>query len=405
MPDEYMDVFLSEEDFMLRDTLRDFVNKEIVPVRQQIDDDKDHVIVNGIIKKLIGMGLQRAAFPEEYGGLGAGSAVTLAMIHEELGRGDAGIGTAFTVTGWCWQAALVAQNKAVMDRFAAEFCGDDLKMGCFAMTEPTAGCDIENITMRGTKIRTKAVLDGDEWVINGAKMWASNSGVADLYCVVCTTDPNLGDDGIAMIYVPKDAKGVSFGKNENKAGMAADKNHPMFLENVRVPKEWRAGGPGVDADLLHNNLVAGRIMTAATATGQAQAVFDTVLKYTEERVVGNKPIRQHSVAANILADMAIGIETSRLAYLSAAWMYDHPERYAPRTSHFMLSRGSIAKMHACDVAVSVCNRAMELMGSYGYVREYDVEKYWRDSKIVQLWEGGAQLGRFDVCRGYYDLTI
>ena len=211
------------------------------------------------------------------------------------------------------------------------------------MTEPTAGCDIENITMRGTKIRTKAVLDGDEWVINGAKMWASNSGVADLYCVVCTTDPNLGDDGIAMIYVPKDAKGVSFGKNENKAGMAADKNHPMFLENVRVPKEWRAGGPGVDADLLHNNLVAGRIMTAATATGQAQAVFDTVLKYTEERVVGNKPIRQHSVAANILADMAIGIETSRLAYLSAAWMYDHPERYAPRTSHFMLSRGSVAR--------------------------------------------------------------
>ena len=124
--------------------------------------------------------------------------------------------------------------------------------GCFAMTEPGGahgggGCDIENLDLHGTKIRTKARLEGNEWVINGQKMWASNEGVADLYCVVCTTDPNLGDEGVALIYVPKDTKGITFGKNENKAGMAGDKNHPMFLENVRVPKEWRAAGPGVDA--------------------------------------------------------------------------------------------------------------------------------------------------------------
>jgi len=331
-------------------------------------------------------------------------------LHEELGRGDSGICTARTVTGWAWIPALAANNKAVLDRFAPEFCGPKLRMGCFAMTEPGGthgggGCDIENVNLHGRKIRTRAKLEGNEWVINGQKMWASNSGVAHLYCVTCTTDPEKGDEGIALIYVPVDAKGISFGKNENKAGMQGDKNHPMFLENVRVPKEWRAAGPGVDADLLHNNLIVGRIVTAGMAVGQAQGAFETVLKYTGDRIVADKPIRQHSIAAGMLADMAIGIETARWSYLAAAWMYDHPEKYGPPISNFILSRGSIAKMHACDVAVSVTNKAMELMGSFGYVRDYDVEKYWRDCKMIQLWEGGAQLGRLDVCRGYYDLNL
>jgi alkylation response protein AidB-like acyl-CoA dehydrogenase len=130
-----------------------------------------------------------------------------------------------------------------------------------------------------------------------------------------------------------------------------------------------------------------------------------VLKYTGERIVADKPIRDHSIAAGMLADMAIGIDTARNAYLMAAYMVDHPETYGPPVSDFILSKASIAKVHAAEVAVMVTNKAMELMGSYGYVRDYNVEKYWRDCKIVQLWEGGAQLGRFDVCRGYYDCKL
>jgi len=410
MPDKYLDVFLTKEDFMMRDMIRSFVDKEIMPVRQQIDDDKDHIIVNRILQGLTDLGIQKSSFPPEYGGMGAHSVVSAAILHEELGRGDSGICTARTVTGWAWIPALAANNKSVLDRFAPDFCGSKLRMGCFAMTEPGGthgggGCDIENVNLHGRKIRTRAKLEGNEWVINGQKMWASNSGVADLYCVVCTTDPELGDEGVALIYVPADAKGVSFGKNEKKAGMQGDKNHPMFLENVRVPKEWRAAAPRVDADLLHNNLIVGRIVTAGMAVGQAQGAFETVLKYTGDRIVADKPIRQHSIAAGMLADMAIGIETARWSYLAVAWMYDHPEKYGPPISNFILSRGSIAKMHACDVAVSVTNKAMELMGSFGYVRDYDVEKYWRDCKMIQLWEGGAQLGRLDVCRGYYDLNL
>jgi alkylation response protein AidB-like acyl-CoA dehydrogenase len=283
-------------------------------------------------------------------------------------------------------------------------------LGCFAMTEPGGahgggGCDIENRSLHGKKIRTIAKLEGDEWVINGQKMWTSNSGVADLYCVLCTTDPNLAEEGIAMIYVPATAKGLSFGKWEKKAGMEADVNSAMYLDNVRVPKAFRAAGPGKDAELLEFNVTLARVLTGASGLGNAQAVFETVLKYTGERIVANKPIRDHSIAAGMLADMAIGIETARTYYLMAAYMLDHPEKYGPPTSKSMLSRASIAKVYAAEVTVMVTNKAMELMGSYGYVRDYNVEKYWRDSKIVQLWEGGAQLGRFDVCRGYYDCNL
>ena len=411
MPDhQYLDVFLKEEDLMAKDMLRGFVEKEIMPLRQKIDDDKEHKIVGKILQRLTDIGIQKGAFPKEYGGGGANSIVSAAIMHEELARGDSGIATSATVTTWAFLPAIIAGNKAVLDHFAPMFCGPDLKMGCFAMTEPGGphgggGCDIENPTLHGKKIRTLARLEGNEWVINGQKAWASNSGVSDAYCVLCTTDPEAGDEGVALIYVPAPTTGLSFGKLENKAGMQGDKNCMMYLENVRVPKEFRATGPGNDAQLLHNNVLLARILTGALAVGNAQGAFETVLKYTGERIVADRPIRQHSICAGILADMAIGIETARTYYLAVAYMYDHPETYGPPVSDFMLSRASIAKVYAADVAVMVTNKAMELMGSYGYVRDYDVEKYWRDCKIIQLWEGGAQVGRFDVCRGYYDCNL
>lgn len=402
--------FIMEEHRMVADTYRKFVDREIMPVRHLIDDDKDHILIKKILQAMTDIGHQKAAFPEEYGGANMTSMLPATIMHEELGRGDSGIGTAATVSTWAFMPALNAGNKSVLDRFAPDFCGTDLKMGCFAMTEPGGshgggGCDIENPTLKGKKIRTIAKLDGDEWVINGQKMWASNAGGADIYCVLCTTDPDLGDEGIALIYVPADTKGLSFGKDENKAGMQGDRNCAMYLDDVRVPKEWRAAGPCVDAMLLHGNVVAARINTGALAVGNAQGAFETVLKFTEDRIVADRPVRQHSICAGMLADMAIGIETARAYYLNAAYMFDHPEIYGPPYENNMLSRASIAKVHAADVAVMVTNKAMELMGSYGYVREYNVEKYWRDCKIIQMWEGGGQLGRFDVCRGYYDCQL
>jgi alkylation response protein AidB-like acyl-CoA dehydrogenase len=250
---------------------------------------------------------------------------------------------------------------------------------------------------------TRAVLDGDEWVINGTKRFPSNAGVADIYCVVCQTDPDLGEEGIALIYVPSPWEGLSFGKFENKAGMQADRNCDMYFDNVRVPRRYRAAGPGIDARLMKRNLTLGRVASAAMAVGNSQGAFECVLEYTGSRVVEGRPIRQHSMCAGMLADMAVGIETARAYYLQTAYMLDRPEVYGDPASDAMLSRASLAKVYASDVAIMVTNRAMELMGSYGYMREFDVEKYWRDCKEIQLWLGGAQLARLDVARGYYEL--
>jgi len=404
----YFDVLMPEGDKLVQEMLRAFVDNEIMPVRQQLDYDSEHKLVDKIRQGLTGIGIQRGMFPEKYGGMGMASMITAWILFEELARGDAGISISTGCTPWCFQPAILASNEAVLDRFAPQFCDDELQTGCFAVTEPASGCDIENPEMHGRTIKTIAKLDGDEWVINGNKCLASNSGISQAYCVVCTTDPNLGDEGIALMYVPYPVEGMSFGKFEDKAGMRADRNCDIFLDNVRVPKEYRAAGPGRDADLFKLNVITGRGGAAGFALGPAQGAFEKVLEYTTGRIVAGKPIREHSVCACMLADMAIGIETARAYYMNLAYMLDESKiantigskGFEPQLANFFLSRASLAKVYADDVAVMVTNKAMELMGSYGYLHDYDVEKYWRDSKECQLYEGGAQLGRLDIIRNY-----
>ncbi len=396
---------LTEKDRLIQQAVRAFVDREIMPVRQQLDDDKDHILIDRISEKLKDIGFQRGIVPERYGGLPQRSAVGTCVLMEEIARGDVGLAVSLGCTGWFIMPAILANNEAVLREVAAVFSGDELRRGCFAMTEPEAGCDVENPALHGKSISTRAILDGDEWVLNGSKRFPSNAGISAYYCVVCTTDPNLGDEGIALIYVPHPSEGLSFGKFENKAGMQADRNCDIYLDNVRVPKKNRAAGPGEDAKLLQINLTVGRLGSGAMAVGAAQGAFETVLEYTKNRIVAGKPIREHSICAGMLADMVIGIETARTYYLTAAYMFDRPEIYGPRESPDHLSRASIAKVYGTEVAIMVTNKAMELMGSYGYMREYGVEKYWRDCKEIQLWEGGAQLGRFDVVRGYYDFQM
>lgn len=405
---KYLDVLIPEEAAFMQQALHAFVDNEIMPVRQKIDYDDEHRLVDKIRQGLTDLGIQKAMFPEKYGGMGITSMVLSFIAFEEIARGDVAIAISTGCTPWCFAPAILASNEAVLDRFAPQFCGDELQTGCFAMTEPASGCDIENPEMHGRTIKTIAKLDGDEWVINGNKCLASNSGVSQAYCVVCTTDPNLGDEGIALMYVPYPIEGMSFGKFEDKAGMRADRNCDVFLDNVRVPREYRVAGPGKDAELFTFNVIMGRGGAAGFSIGAAQGAFEKVLEYTTDRIVAGKPIREHSVCACILADMVIGIETARAYYMNLAYMIDESrivdtigsKGLDPQLASFFLSRASLAKVYADDVAVMVTNKAMELMGSYGYLHDYDVEKYWRDSKECQLYEGGAQLGRLDIIRNY-----
>ena len=399
----FMKELLSDMDRMFVQMVREFVDKEIMPIRREIDPDtrQNYKLISELHKKMVAMGWQKAAFPVEYGGMNITALLPFCLAVEEFVRGEGGAICAPGGGTWALRPAMIAGNKAVLDEFAPKFCGEDVYIGCFAITEPAGGCNIENIDMRGRGIATRATLDGDEWVINGPKMWCTNSGIADVYNVVCTTDPALGDEGIAMIYVPSPIEGLTFGKFEDKAGFRGSRECAFWFDNVRVPKTWRAAGPGRDAELFHENLTFARAFSAAWGVGVAQGAFEEVLAFTKDRLAAGKPIRQHTVCANMLADMAIGIQVGRDAYVNAAYQFDHPETYGPTHSNYILARCSLAKMYCCDMGVMVTNRAMELMGSYGYVTDHNVEKYWRDIKIVQLWEGGAQLGRLDVARGYY----
>lgn len=399
---------MTEEDEILRDAVRGFVDGVIMPIRQQVDaDEREHKLIEQIMKQiLVDFGAQRMMFPEKYGGLGITSFQSLYWAAEELARGDSGMCVAALVTAWPVIPILYEpyRREDLLAEFARIFCSKEHHFGSFAMTEPQGGCDIENIeTMKGRTIRTTATLEGDEWIINGEKQWPSNSGIASLYLTVCSTDPDLGEDGIALIYVPAPTKGLDFEDFEVKAGMAADRNCTIHFDNVRVPKRYRVAGPGDDANLLREMIITGNIGSAGISIGPAQNTFEIVTKYASEKVVAGKPIKEHSINAGILADMAIAIETARTYALSVARMFDHPEIYGPRWSSEMIAKSRIAKVYAADVGIRVTDEAQRLMGSNGYSRPYDVEKHWRDVKITQQWLGGSIQGRLDIARYYCKL--
>jgi len=398
---EYFPLLVDEAGKMITDVIRDFVDREIMPLRDKIDDDVDHILINEILIKMAALGVFNVDLPEGEAQVAGPSLPNACAVIEEFARGDAGIGLVAGISSWAMAGALYGRNQEVVDLYHRMQQAKQPTFACFAMTEPASGCDVENLPeMHGRTVKTRAVRDGDEWVINGAKRFPSNAGISSLYCVVCQTDPELGEEGIALIYVPEDAEGLRFGKFEINAGLQSDRNCDIFFDDVRVPLSYRAAGPGEDAVILGRNVSLGRVVSAAAAVGCARGALEECLKYTGERMVGGKVIREHSIAAGILADAITGIETARAYYLQVAYMLSHPEEFGDMHSAAMISHASAAKNHACDMANAVIGKMMELMGSYGYIRDYHVEKYWRDVKEIQLWLGGHQLGQFDIVRRY-----
>jgi len=390
----------ADDEVSMLQSVRKFVDNDIMPARERLDED--HAAFEEIYGRLVKLGIQRRGFSPKFGGLGIRSATFVCALTEEISRGDRGISLHALIVPWCMAAALGGRNTTVMEKFIPMFCEDVPRCGCLAITEPAGGCNIEDAAEGGLTLRTTARLDGDEWVINGEKMWPSGASVADVYCVVCTTDPTLKEEGLALIYVPKDAPGLSFGEPEKKMGMrVTDVNAAIHFDNVRVPRDYRAGGPGLDWKLFRNNIAWGRLTSAPMALGNAQAVLEAVIEHTATRAYGGKPVRNHSLQAAMIGDMAIAIESARAFYMSVAAMFNDRERFGDPGDDFLMGRASAAKVYACDATEMVCNRAMELMGAYGYSPSYHVEKYLRDSKIIQLWLGGAQLARLDVAQSYY----
>ena len=398
----------TDSDMEIVKAVREFVDGEIMPHRQDLEGGwhRDERLALDTIEKiqqgLVDIGVQRATWPEEFGGLGV-SEVVAEMISEEIARGDVGIGTHQGIIRWVMAAAVLAGRSDLIKEYVPLICDDKPHGCCMALTEPSGGANTEDPAQHGRTIETIAELDGDEWVINGHKIWPSGASVADiLYLVICTTDPKKGDEGIALIYVPPDASGMTFSKPFQKMGMCySDINTEIYFDHVRVPKKNRVSGPGQDGVIMHDLVAGGRLGNCNGAIGTAQACFDIVLDWTKNREIAGRPVRNRSLHASILGEMAQKIDSARAYTYQVATMV-RSGLYGRLGEPFLLSKCSGAKEYACEVALWSANKAMELMGSYGYSADYPIEKYLRDIKIFQLWLGGPQRAILDTALGYYD---
>jgi len=392
---------LSKEEIQIRDSIREFTKKEIIPRTKELE--ADYGLVEEVHQKLVDMKVQSDGYPAEYGG-GDGSNTTFAIIAEELAKGDAGIAlTAGINMGIILKPAMVVKNKAVMDKFIPAFCSGKLAYACISMTDEAGGADSENPLLAGAGITTTAKLEGDEYVINGSKAWPTHAGIAECYLTVCTTDPNAGDEGVALIYVPKDTPGLTFGEPEKKMLCKTSINGAVYYDNVRVPKELRLAGPGMDANIYHFFESGTGWHSSAIALGIAERAFEIVLDYTGTRMGGFKPVRQHSMVAGILADMAIGIEMMRASVYNLSCMLDHLDIYGPPWTPQFISKAAATRVFAGDKAVEIANKGAELLGSMAISEDFPYEKCLRDAKVTQLWLGGQQICRYRVMRGHYDL--
>ena len=392
---------LTDEDRQIRELIRDFTNNEIIPNTKRLETDYE--FVESVHQKLVDIGIQAAGYPSAYGG-GDGSSTALGIICEELARGDGGISLSTGINwGLILKPAVVAENKFVMDKFIPAFCSGKVAYACLSMTDEAGGADSENPLLKGAGIKTTAKLEGDEYVINGNKSWPTHGGIAECYLTICTTDTSAGDGGVALIYVPKDTPGLTFGKPEKKMLFKTSINASVHYDNVRVPKEYRLVGPGMDAHFYHFISAGTGWHSATMALGIAERAFDIVLEYTGNRMGGFKPVRQHSIVAGILADMAIGIDMMRASIYNLSHMLDHLDTYGPPWTPEFISKATAVRVFAGDTALKIINKGAELLGSMAISEDFPYEKCLRDIKITQLWLGGQQISRYRIARGYYDL--
>ncbi|MBS3809196.1 MAG: acyl-CoA/acyl-ACP dehydrogenase, partial [Desulfobacterales bacterium] len=360
----------TDEDIQMVQAVREYVDKEIMPHRQDLEGGwhRDHQLAQSTFQRihqgLVDIGVQKAAWPESLGGFGVRGSVYNMMI-EEISRGDAGVGTHLSIINWALSPLVMARRTDLLHEFVPRICDDKPHGCCMAITEPSGGTNTEDPTQHGRTIQTIAESDGENWIINGHKIWPSGASVADIaYCVVCTTDPEAGDEGVALIYVPPDTRGMSFGRPFEKMGMCyTDVNTEIYFENVKVPKNYRVAGPGQDAKLLHDVVGLGRLGTCSMALGPAQACFEIVLEWTRNREIAGRPVRSRSLHASVLGEMAQKIESAR-AYAMQVGKMVGSGKFGRAGDPHLLSKSSAAKAYTCDIALWVAHKAMELMGSF-----------------------------------------
>ncbi len=372
---------LSEEQKQFQELAHTFAENEIRPVAPQYDEAEEFPWE--VIKKGNELGLMTYAFPEEYGGAGATNAMTAVVITEELAWGCAGIATAMGGTGLCATPIMVAGNPAQKAKYLTRLAdAKKLALGAYAITEPNAGSDVASM-----KTTAKKVSGG--YVLNGTKQFITNGGLADVYVIFATVDLAQRADGICAFIVEKDM-GVQSVKKEKKMGIRASHTAQIHLEDVFVPEENRLGEEGEGFLIAMRTFEHTRPDVAAMAVGVARAAFEYATDYAQQREQFGKPIARLQAIGFMLADMATEIDAARLLTWRSAWMLDQG---LP-----VNKEASMAKRFAADTAMKVTTDAVQILGGVGYMRDYPVEKWMRDAKIMQIYEGTSQVQRVVISR-------
>ncbi|RMH82653.1 acyl-CoA dehydrogenase [Pseudomonas sp. AOB-7] len=374
------DIDLTEDQRMIRDMARDFARSEVAPHAQAWE--KAGWLDDTVVTQMGELGLLGMVVPEQWGGSYT-DYVAYALAVEEISAGDGALGALMSIHNSVGCGPLLKYgNPAQQDAWLPALASGQA-IGCFCLTEPQAGSEAHNL-------RTQAVLQDGHWLLNGTKQFVSNGKRAKLAIVFAVTDPQLGKKGLSAFLVPTDTPGFVVERSEHKMGIKASDTCAVTLQDCRIPQENLLGERGKGLAIALANLEGGRIGIAAQALGIARAAFEAALGYARERVQFGKPIAEHQSVANQLADMHTRLNAARLLILHAARLKS--------AGLPCLSEASQAKLFASEMAEKVCSQAIQIHGGYGYLEDFPVEKYYRDARITQIYEGSSEIQRLLIAR-------
>lgn len=372
-----MNFTLTEEQALIQQTIREFVQENLDPIADELNETGRHAAE--IFEKLAELDFMGMPYPEEYGG-GGSDQLSYIIAVEELCKSDAGTGIAYSAH--CSLASWPIYkfgSEEIKKKYLVPLCKGE-KLGAFALTEPGAGTDAGSGKMT-------AKLEGDFYVLNGTKCFITNGGVASTYIITALTDPTAGVKGISAFVVDGDAEGFTIGKHERKMGIKSSQTTELILKNVKVPKENLLGKEGQGFKIAMQTLDGGRIGVAAQALGIAEAALEEAVKFAKERVQFGKPIATKQAIQWKLAEMATQIEAARYLVYAAA---------AKKDEGSCSVEAAMAKMFASEIAVDVCDKAVQIHGGYGYIQDFKVERLYRDAKITTIYEGTNEVQRMVV---------
>ncbi|CAN5637393.1 acyl-CoA dehydrogenase family protein [soil metagenome] len=374
-----VDFNLSDEQRQMQQLARDFMRKEVAP--KAAHHDQTGEFPKEICQRAWQQGLMNTHIPEEYGGLGLG-VLDGCLIAEEIASGCTGIGTAMEANNLAEAPVILSGSEEQKKEFLKPMT-EELQFAAYCVTEPGAGSDVAGI-------KTTAVKVGDEYVLNGQKMWITNAGVASWYYVLAYTDPTQGHKGMSAFIVPRDKAGITVGKKENNLGQRASDTRGITFEDVKIPKKYLLGAEGQGFKISMSAFDHTRPLVASAAVGLAKSAMEHAVRYASERETFGQSIAKYQAVSFMLADMDKDIQAARLLCWLAAWMIDSGIRNT--------REAAIAKAFAADTAMKVATDAVQIFGGYGYSCEYPVEKLMRDAKIFQIYEGTSQIQRVIIAR-------